>query len=59
MNADIRTNTYDDGTTDVRTGEQKIRNFNINFGPQHPLAVSRPPRLRGADEPRARMVHGD
>ncbi len=23
---------------DVRTGEQKIRNFNINFGPQHPAA---------------------
>ncbi len=30
-----------DGTgkfDDVRTGEQKIRNFNINFGPQHPAA---------------------
>lgn len=23
---------------DVQTGEQKIRNFNINFGPQHPAA---------------------
>jgi len=23
---------------DVRTGEQRIRNFNINFGPQHPAA---------------------
>jgi len=23
---------------DVETGEQKIRNFNINFGPQHPAA---------------------
>lgn len=23
---------------DARTGEQKIRNFNINFGPQHPAA---------------------
>jgi len=23
---------------DVLTGEQKIRNFNINFGPQHPAA---------------------
>jgi len=28
-----------DGTrNDVLTGEQKIRNFNINFGPQHPAA---------------------
>ncbi|MGB0901947.1 NADH-quinone oxidoreductase subunit D [Halocynthiibacter sp.] len=30
-----------DGTPkfdDARTGEQKIRNFNINFGPQHPAA---------------------
>ncbi len=28
-----------DGTfEDARTGEQKIRNFNINFGPQHPAA---------------------
>ncbi len=30
-----------DGTQkfdDARTGEQKIRNFNINFGPQHPAA---------------------
>ncbi|MEM9013392.1 MAG: NADH-quinone oxidoreductase subunit D [Pseudomonadota bacterium] len=28
-----------DGTlTDVQTAEQKIRNFNINFGPQHPAA---------------------
>ena len=26
------------GFEDVRTGEQKIRNFNINFGPQHPSA---------------------
>jgi len=24
--------------TDAQTGEQKIRNFNINFGPQHPAA---------------------
>ena len=24
------------GFEDVLTGEQKIRNFNINFGPQHP-----------------------
>ena len=23
---------------DAQTGEQKIRNFNINFGPQHPAA---------------------
>jgi NADH-quinone oxidoreductase subunit D len=29
---------YDDGSTDAETGEQKIRNFNINFGPQHPAA---------------------
>ncbi|PWE33943.1 NADH-quinone oxidoreductase subunit D [Maritimibacter sp. 55A14] len=29
-----------DGTKfeDAQTGEQKIRNFNINFGPQHPAA---------------------
>jgi NADH-quinone oxidoreductase subunit D len=30
-----------DGTTqfaDAQTGEQRIRNFNINFGPQHPAA---------------------
>ena len=24
------------GFSDALTGEQKIRNFNINFGPQHP-----------------------
>ena len=30
MDGDIRVNTYDDGTTDAVTGEQKIRNFNIN-----------------------------
>jgi len=29
---------YDDGSNDLRTGEQSIRNFNINFGPQHPAA---------------------
>ena len=23
---------------DALTGEQRIRNFNINFGPQHPAA---------------------
>ncbi|CAA9391042.1 MAG: NADH-ubiquinone oxidoreductase chain D [uncultured Rubellimicrobium sp.] len=28
----------DVGFEDVLTGEQKIRNFNINFGPQHPAA---------------------
>ena len=22
----------------IQTGEQRIRNFNINFGPQHPSA---------------------
>ncbi len=38
MDGDIRTNTYDDGSKDFETGEQKIRNFNINFGPQHPAA---------------------
>ena len=26
------------GFEDVLTGEQRIRNFNINFGPQHPAA---------------------
>ncbi|MEC3860032.1 NADH-quinone oxidoreductase subunit D [Mesobacterium sp. TK19101] len=29
---------FDDGSTDALSGEQKIRNFNINFGPQHPAA---------------------
>ncbi len=38
MDGDIRQNRYDDGSTDARTGEQRIRNFNINFGPQHPAA---------------------
>ncbi len=38
MDGDIRTNIYDDGSTDAATGEQQIRNFNINFGPQHPAA---------------------
>ncbi len=38
MDGDIRRNTYDDGSTDLVPGEQKIRNFNINFGPQHPAA---------------------
>ncbi|GLQ26973.1 NADH-quinone oxidoreductase subunit D [Sulfitobacter pacificus] len=38
MDGDIRVNTYDDGSTDAVTGEQRIRNFNINFGPQHPAA---------------------
>ena len=27
-----------DGSLDFQTGEQRIRNFNINFGPQHPAA---------------------
>ncbi|WP_170317716.1 NADH-quinone oxidoreductase subunit D [Paroceanicella profunda] len=27
-----------DGSQDILTGEQRIRNFNINFGPQHPAA---------------------
>ena len=38
MDGDIRKNAYDDGSTDFETGEQRIRNFNINFGPQHPAA---------------------
>ena len=38
MDGDIRVNTYDDGSTDAATDEQQIRNFNINFGPQHPAA---------------------
>lgn len=38
MDGDIRRNTYDDGSMDIETGEQRIRNFNINFGPQHPAA---------------------
>ena len=38
MDGDIRNNNYDDGTADFLTGEQRIRNFNINFGPQHPAA---------------------
>ncbi|AXC50895.1 NADH-quinone oxidoreductase subunit D [Paracoccus suum] len=38
MDGDIRRNTYDDGSQDRLTGEQQIRNFNINFGPQHPAA---------------------
>ena len=28
----------DSSFNDAQTGEQKIRNFNINFGPQHPAA---------------------
>ncbi|MTH34635.1 NADH-quinone oxidoreductase subunit D [Paracoccus limosus] len=38
MDGDIRKNSYDDGSVDALTGEQSIRNFNINFGPQHPAA---------------------
>ena len=38
MDGDIRVNTYDDGSTDALPGEQRIRNFNLNFGPQHPAA---------------------
>ncbi|MDC0736991.1 NADH-quinone oxidoreductase subunit D [Cognatishimia sp. SS12] len=29
---------FDDGSVDTLQGEQKIRNFNLNFGPQHPAA---------------------
>ena len=28
----------DGNFNDAQTGEQRIRNFNINFGPQHPAA---------------------
>ncbi|TQS72414.1 NADH-quinone oxidoreductase subunit D [Rhodobacteraceae bacterium] len=38
MDGDIRQNHYDDGSEDALTGEQRIRNFNLNFGPQHPAA---------------------
>ncbi len=39
MDGDIRArHEYDDGPADALTGEQRIRNFNINFGPQHPAA---------------------
>ena len=38
MDGDIRKNQYDDGTSDFLTDEQRIRNFNVNFGPQHPAA---------------------
>jgi NADH-quinone oxidoreductase subunit D len=38
MDGDIIRNTYDDGSRDAQTGEHRIRNFNINFGPQHPAA---------------------
>ncbi len=38
MDGDIRNDRYDDGSREVKTGEQRIRNFNINFGPQHPAA---------------------
>ena len=36
MDGDIRTKAFDDGSTDFESGEQKIRNFNINFGPATP-----------------------
>lgn len=38
MDGENRQHIYDDGSTDALTGEQRIRNFNINFGPQHPAA---------------------
>ena len=38
MDGDTRATSYDDGSKDALTGEQRIRNFNINFGPQHPAA---------------------
>ncbi len=38
MDGDIRQKHYDYGSVDLLTGEQTIRNFNINFGPQHPAA---------------------
>jgi hypothetical protein len=40
MDGDIRQDRYDDGSTDAETSEQKIRNFNINFGPQHPAPTA-------------------
>ena len=36
MDGDIRTNTYDDGSSDALTGEQTIRNFNIAKGWHRP-----------------------
>jgi NADH-quinone oxidoreductase subunit D len=38
MDGDIRQNSYDDGSHEGLAGEHRIRNFNINFGPQHPAA---------------------
>ncbi|MBW7056609.1 NADH-quinone oxidoreductase subunit D [Paracoccus bogoriensis] len=38
MDGDIRKKDYDDGTSDFLTDEQRIRNFSVNFGPQHPAA---------------------
>ncbi len=38
MDGDIRQNSYDDGSREGLAGEHRIRNFNINFGPQHPAA---------------------
>jgi NADH-quinone oxidoreductase subunit D len=38
MDGEIRKNAYDDGSQDATTELQKVRNFNINFGPQHPAA---------------------
>ena len=38
MDGDIRKNQYDDGSSDFQPDEQRIRNFNVNFGPQHPAA---------------------
>jgi NADH-quinone oxidoreductase subunit D len=35
---DERSSVMDDGHSNALTGEQRIRNFNINFGPQHPAA---------------------
>lgn len=38
MDGDIRQNSYDDGSREGLAGQHRIRNFNINFGPQHPAA---------------------
>ena len=38
MDGDLGHTAYDDGSVDVLTPEQEIRNFNINFGPEHPSA---------------------
>jgi len=36
--SDAQNNSRNGGQTDAETAVQKIRNFNLNFGPQHPAA---------------------